>query len=129
MRRLGFHQYWMNLPIEWKANGTNGNPNMEKLAGDWVVELRSGMETVRTFKFTVDAKGYPVEHPEQKNGNINLAWGSYLIEMEIPQGGSSIDYSLKPAPNEGLFYGIPWSTPEGKKIGNSLTTKGEAFLE
>jgi hypothetical protein len=127
--RLGFYQYWLNLPIEWKADGSDNNPNMEKLAGEWEIELRSGMETVRTFKFTVDNKGYPVEHPEQKNGNINLAWGSYLVQMDIPAGGSSIDYSLLPAPNEGLFYGIPWSTPEGKKMGTSVPTKGEAFLK
>lgn len=129
VNRLGFFQYWMNFPIEWNSRGTNGNPKMEDMAGDWEIELRSGMETVRTFKFTVDAKGYPVEHPEQKNGNINLAWGSYLVDMEIPQGGSSIDYSLKPAPTEGLFYGIPWSTPEGKKMANGVPTKGPAFLK
>lgn len=126
--RLGFYNYWINLPIEWRANGTNNNPNMERLSGDWKCQLRDGIETIRTFKWTVGRNGFPQEHSEQMSGNVNLHWGAYLIDMEIPKGGSKMDKSLMPMPNVGLFYGIHWKTEEGKRQAATVPTKGKPFL-
>ncbi len=125
---IGFYSYWINLPIEWRGNGSNGNPNMERQTGKWKCDLRSGAETIRTFSWTVGSDGFPNEHPEQTRGNINLHWGAYLIDMKIPEGGSSIDQRLMAMPNAGFFYGIPWATPEGKKMAARVPAKGKPFL-
>ena len=125
---MAFHNYWINLPIDWRSNGTSRNPNMENLSGEWKCDLRVKAETLRTFSWTVGQNGFPVEHPEQTSGNVNLHWGAYLIDVKIPEGGSSIDYSLKPMTNSGLFYGIPWKSTQGKKMANTVPTKGKPFL-
>ncbi len=125
---IGFYNYWINLPIEWRANGSNGNPNMERQTGRWKCDLRSGAETVRTFHWTVGSNGFPQEHSEQTSGNVNLHWGAYLIDMKIPAGGSSIDQRLMPMPTAGVFYGIPWKSSEGKKMASEVPTKGKPFV-
>ncbi|MEZ5344179.1 MAG: hypothetical protein R2681_01370 [Pyrinomonadaceae bacterium] len=122
---IGFYNFWLNLPIEWRSNGSNGNPNMEKQTGNWKCDLRNGSETIRTFEWTVGNDGFPVEHPEQTSGNINLHWGAYLIGVDIPEGGSSLDGRLAPMSGAGLFYGIPWKTEQS----TGVPTKGEPFLK
>ena len=126
---IGFYSYWINLPIEWRANGSNRNPDMEQQTGRWKCDLRNGAETVRTFSWTVGGDGFPQEHPEQTSGNINLHWGAYLIDMAIPAGGSSIDQRLMPMPKVGAFYGIPWKSSKGKKMASEVPTKGRPFVE
>ncbi len=125
---LGFYQYWINLPILWKHRGQSPNPNMEQKAGNWECELRNKNETIRKFKWTVGSDGFPVEHSEQKSGNINLHWGAYLIETEIPAGENSIEERLISLPNAGLFYGIPWKSEEGKKMAASVPKIGETYF-
>ncbi|MCB1023469.1 MAG: hypothetical protein KDB79_03710 [Acidobacteria bacterium] len=121
---IGFYNFWLNLPIVWKGNGQSGNPNMEKQTGEWKCDLRNGSETIRTFKWNVGDDGFPIEHFEQKSGNVNLHWGAYLIDVDIPAGGSSLDGRLMPTPNAGLFYGIPWKTERNATV----PAKGKPFL-
>jgi hypothetical protein len=125
---LGFYQYWLNLPIEWNGGGGTSNPDMTKKTGKWECELRNKNETVRKFKWTVGSDGFPQEHAEQTSGNINLAYGAYLIETEIPAGENSIEERLMPMPNAGLFYGIPWKSEEGKKMAASVPKVGEPYF-
>lgn len=125
---LGFYQYWINLPILWKHKGQSPNPNMEQKAGNWECELRNKNEIIRKFKWTVGSDGFPKEHAEQTSGNINLHWGSYLIETEIPAGENSIAERLMPMPNAGLFYGIQWKSEEGKKMAASVPKVGEPYF-
>ena len=129
---MGFYNYRVNVPILVKSSrGTtadNQNPSFERYKGDWRCQLRDGMETVRTFKWTIGSDGMPVEHPEQTSGNINLHWGAYLIDMEIPEGGSEIDKSLMPMPNAGMFYGIPYKTDIGKQKAAAVPKKGKPYL-
>ena len=47
--------------------------------------------------------------------------------MELPAGGAVFDYRLSPMPNSGLFYGIPWSTAEGRSMEGRLPKKGDRY--
>ena len=129
---MGFYNYRLNLPILVNTNRntsmSNQNPSFQSYKGDWNCQLRDGMETVRTFKWTVGGNGMPTEHPEQTSGNVNLHWGSYLIDMEIPEGGSEIDEALMPMPNAGMFYGVPYRTDVGKQKAAAVPKKGKPFL-
>lgn len=125
---LGFYQYWINLPIVWNGQGQSGNPDMTRKTGNWECELRNKNEIIRKFKWTVGSDGFPVEHSEQKSGNINLHWGSYLIETEIPASENSIQERLMPMLNAGLFYGIQWKSEEGKKMAASVPKVGEPYF-
>jgi hypothetical protein len=126
---LGFYQYWLNLPISWNGgDGNSDNPDMTRKTGNWECELRNKNETVRKFKWTVGSNGFPVEHSEQKSGNVNLAYGAFLIETEIPAGENSIEERLMPMPSAGLFYGIPWNSEEGKKMATSVPKVGEPYF-
>ena len=126
---LGFYQYWINLPIIWNGgDGNSANPDMTSKTGNWECELRNKNETIRKFKWTVGSNGFPQEHAEQKSGNINLAYGAYLIETEIPAGENSIAERLVPMPNAGLFYGIQWKSEEGKKMAASVPKFGEPYF-
>lgn len=126
---IGFWHYFINLPVKWrKDNSADQNPDMASMPGEWKCELRDGPETIRTFKWTVGGDGFPNKHPEQKSGNINLHWGAYLIETEFPDGGGSLDQRLTPMPDAGFFYGIPWKSPEGRKMAAAVPTKGSTDL-
>ena len=66
----------------------------------------------------------PVKHAEQ-NGNVNLFSNAYLIETEIPAGGTIYDKRLVPVSlTEGFFYGQKWTTAEGKAAAAKVPTKG-----
>ena len=62
---MGFYNYRLNLPILFTANRNttpnNQNPSFERNSGTWECQLRDGMETVRTFKWTVGSSGMPTE--------------------------------------------------------------------
>ncbi len=81
----------------------------------------------RTIRFEVTGEGNIVPHPEQRSGNVNLAPDNFMIDIEIPAGGSTLDKRLLPMPNAGLFYGIPWSTPEGKAMAAKVPKKGDPY--
>ncbi len=126
---ISFYEHGINMPFGRSDQKDLSELNLADYPGQWECQLRSNVETIRTFRWTVGSDGYPVEHPEQKNGNINLFHGAYLIDMEIPEGGSSLDVRLAPMPEAGVFYGIPWSTPEGKKMAAEVPTKGKPYID
>lgn len=131
---IRFDQLEIQLPLRLGAPKTNvtGSENIfvdvTKSAGKWQCEI-VGSKTngvFRTFRFEV-AGGTIVPHPEQRSGNVNLDKDKWLVDLEIPKGGSEIDKRLLPSPNAGLFYGIPWTTAEGKAMAARLPKKGEAY--
>lgn len=126
--QIAFDTIGVNLPIAW-GNVENENlPNMNKLKGNWECKIMNGDEVFRIFRWKIGSNGLPVTHPEQANGNINLFYNSYLVEMEIPSGGSSLDKRLVPTSAEnGIFYGIPLSTAEGKAMTTKIPKKGNPF--
>lgn len=106
-----------NAPDDYKTN-FNNHP------GKWECHLTNNGATLRTWRWTVLPNGMAVKHPEQ-NGNVNLFYNSYLIDTEIPAGGTLIDKRLAPVSlAEGLFYGLPWTTAEGKAMAGKVPTKG-----
>ncbi len=101
--------------------------NVSERPGKWECKIMENGETYRTLRFEVGADGEIVPHPEQQNGNINLLGKTYLIDVEIPAGASSIDGRSMPMPEAGIFYGIPWTTAEGKAAAARVPKKGEPF--
>ena len=93
--------------------------------GNWQCEMMNNGEVWRTRRFTIGSNGRPPLHPEQ-NGTVNLAYNSYLVDMEIPAGGSPLDKRLAGA-SSGLFYGIPWTSTEGKSMAARVPKKGNPF--
>lgn len=115
------------LPI-FTSEGQYAKPTMkiENFQGKWECAVIENGVTFRTFRWEVGAKGI-LPHAEQRNGNINLFYDAALIEMEIPTGGSPIDFRLLPLPNAGLFYGIPWTTAEGKAMAGRVPKLGNPY--
>lgn len=119
---MGFSIVRVPLPFVWKDG--NGDVTMSEHPGNWECSVMDNGEKWRTWRWTVGRDGMPVKHPEQ-NGNVNLYFNSYLIDMEIPAGGSALDKRLAPtSATEGFFYGQKWTTPEGKAMAARVPTKG-----
>lgn len=117
-------RFAMPIYIEKREFDALSDVHMLDYPGKWECSVVAKGETYRIFRWEV-ANGKIVKHPEQQNGNINLYYDAAMIDVEIPTGGSPIDFRLMPMPELGLFYGIPWSTAEGKaqavrvpKLGN-----------
>ncbi len=119
---IGFSMVRIGLPFAWKDG--HGRFTMAEHPGNWECSMMNNGEIWRTWRWTVGRDGMLVKHPEQ-NGNINLYFNSYLIDMEIPAGGSIVDKRLVPtSAAEGLFYGQKWTTPEGRAMAAKVPTKG-----
>lgn len=127
MDEVSFSMYQVKLPLLLKGNPQNHRLGMSDHQGKWECSIRINGETVRTFRWTVGNDGRPVPHPEQASGNVNLAHNGFLIEAEVPAGGSSFDHRLLPLPNDGIFYGVPWSSTEGKSAAAKVPTKGRPY--
>lgn len=78
-------------------------------------------EVWRTWRFVIGSNGRPPIHPEQ-TGNINLNYNSYLVDMEIPAGGSAVDGRLNGASSL-FFFGQPWDIRRGKSNGRQSSEK------
>lgn len=123
---IGFHIVRLVAPLTW-GKGPNRWENrlsLDDLPGSWECSLMNNGDVWRTWKFTV-ANGRPAMHPEQ-NGNINLAYNSYLVDMVIPAAGSALDKRLG-GPSGGLFYGQPWTSAEGKAMAARVPKLGNLF--
>lgn len=119
---MGFSLIRVTLPFVWKDGA--GNLTMSEHPGKWECSMLDNGERLRTWRWTVGRDGMLVKHPEQQ-GNANLYFNSYLIDMDIPAGGSSLDKRLVPvSASEGFFYGQKWKTPEGRAMAAKVPTKG-----
>ncbi len=96
--------------------------------GKWECSFIENGVTYRTIRFEVGSDNQIIPHPEQKNGNINLYSGAYLVEVEIPAEATEMDSRSLPMPDAGLFYGIPWTTPEGKAAAAKVPKRGNPYL-
>jgi len=84
-------------------------------------------EVWRTWRWKIGTNGMPELHGEQK-GNVNLYFNSFIVDMEIPAGGSPLDKRLDPAATaRGFFYGMPWTSAEGKAMAARLPKKGTPY--
>ena len=122
---FGFRIFRATLPLTYgTARATENRTNLKEYPGNWECSISDNGTVLRTWRWTVGADGMPVKHPEQ-NGNVNLFSNSYVIETEIPTGGTIFDKRLIPtSATEGFFYGQKWTTPEGKAMAGKVPTKG-----
>ncbi|MBK9163396.1 MAG: hypothetical protein IPM21_05685 [Acidobacteria bacterium] len=119
-----------NAQLPLTLNGNFGKAfEVTKAPGKWECRIIGDKDRTvfRTIRFDVTSDGTIVPHPEQRSGNVNLATESFLIDIEIPPGGSTLDKRLLPMPNGGLFYGIPWATAEGKAMAARVPKKGDPY--
>lgn len=114
-----------DLPFTFGTNAPDAfETNFNNHPGKWECHLTNNGATLRTWRWTVQSDGMAAKHPEQ-NGGINLFYNSFLLDTEIPAGGTLIDKRLAPVSlAEGLFYGQKWTTAEGKAMAAKVPTKG-----
>lgn len=121
---FGFRIYRATLPLTYgTAQASPNQTNLKEYQGNWECNISDNGDVLRTWRWTVGADGMPVKHAEQ-NGNINLFSNSYLVETEIPAGGTILDKRLVPMPTAGFFYGQPWTSAAGKAMAIKVPTKG-----
>ena len=113
------------VPLSWGGDRRSGRLLMENYPGNWVCKIEKNGATWRTWRWTVGRDGRPVLHPEQR-GNVNLAPNTYLVDMEIPAGGTILDRRLA-GPSTSFFYGQPWTSAEGKAVAERLPKKGNPY--
>ncbi len=128
LERVTFSGLTIGLPIETGKKVTF-RPQffLDEHPGKWECSVISNSVVYRTFRWEVGADGRIAPHAEQKNGNVNLFYNSFLIDMEVPAGGSPSDFRLIPMPNAGLFYGIPWTSSEGKAMAARMPKVGSPY--
>lgn len=126
MDEVSFSQYQVRLPLLRRSDAANNRVGMLDRKGRWECSIRINGETLRTFRWTVGNGGVE-PHPEQASGNVNLNHSGYLVDVEVPAGGSVTDHRLLPLPNDGFFYGIPWKSAEGKASAAKVPVKGKPY--
>lgn len=121
---IGFRMVKLRLPLTFGKVRDENRLALEDYKGNWECSLMNNGEVWRTWRWRIGADGLPVPHPEQKS-NVNLNFSTTLVDIEIPAGGSPLDKRLVPeATSTGLFYGHPWTTPEGKAMAARVPRKG-----
>jgi hypothetical protein len=122
---FGFRIYRATLPLTYGTESASPNrTNLKEYPGNWECSISENGNVLRTWRWTVGSDGMPVKHAEQ-NGNVNLYSNAYVIETEIPTGGTIYDKHLAPvSATDGLFYGQKWTSAEGKAMAGRVPTKG-----
>ncbi len=122
---ITFQTVRLLAPLTWGEKENRWNRlALEDYPGNWECSLMNNGEVWRTWRFVIE-NGRPKAHPEQHE-NINLNYNSFLVDMEIPAGGSALDKRLNGA-STSFFYGQPWTSPEGKAMANRVPKKGNPF--
>jgi hypothetical protein len=124
---IGFRMVRLHAPLTWGRVRDTNRLALEDYPGNWECSLMNNGEVWRTWRWRIGAGGLPELHPEQRS-NVNLYFNSFIVDMEIPAGGSPLDKRLVPeATAGGFFYGQPWTTAEGKAMAARLPKKGNPY--
>ncbi len=124
---IGFRMVRLTVPLTWGTVRDTNRLALEDHPGNWECSLMNNGEVWRTWRWQVGADGMPALHPEQRS-NVNLYFNSFIVEMEIPAGGSPLDKRLVPeATANGFFYGQPWTSAEGKTMAAKVPKKGNPY--
>ncbi|MDX6613357.1 MAG: hypothetical protein QOD75_2543 [Blastocatellia bacterium] len=121
---IGFEMVRLHAPLTWGGVRDTNRLALEDYPGNWECSLMNNGEVWRTWRWRIGSNGMPEVHPEQK-GNVSLYFNSFIVDMEIPPSGSPLDKRLLPLPANGLFYGQPWKSPEGRAMANRVPKKGD----
>lgn len=123
---IGFRMVRLKAPLTWGSVRDTNRLALEDYPGNWECSLMNNGEVWRTWRWKVGAEGMPQLHPEQK-GNV-LYFNSFIVDMEIPAGGSPLDKRLVPeATANGFFYGQPWTSAEGRAMASRVPKKGNPY--
>lgn len=120
--KMQFQMVRILVPLSWGGDRRSGRLLMENHPGQWQCKIEKNGQLYRTWRWTISRDGRPALHPEQQ-GNINLGFNSYLVDMDVPPGGAPMDGRLA-GPSTSLFHGLPWTSPEGKAMAARLPKKG-----
>jgi hypothetical protein len=124
---IGFRMVRLKAPLTWGSVRDTNRLALEDYPGNWECSLMNNGEVWRTWRWTIGRSGMPELHPEQK-GNVNLYFNSFIVDMQIPAGGSPLDKRLAPeATVNGFFYGQPWTSAEGKAMAARVPKKGNPY--
>lgn len=122
--KMRFQMMKTSLPITWRKTREN-RPALENYKGNWECKIGKDNVVWRTIRWKIGANGMPELYPEQR-GNVSLGYNTFLIDIEIPAGGSILDGRLNGASNS-LFYGQSWTSAEGKAMAAKVPKKGNPF--
>ena len=124
---IGFRMVRLKAPLTWGSVRETNRLALEDYPGNWECSLMNNGEVWRTWRWKIGAGGMPELHPEQK-GNVRLYFNSFIVDMEIPAGGSPLDKRLVPEPAaNGFFYGQPWISAEGRAMAARVPKKGTPY--
>ncbi len=124
---ISFRMVRLKAPLTWGNVRDTNRLALEDYPGNWECSMMNNGEIWRTWRWKIGSNGMPDLHAEQK-GNVNLYFNSFIVDMEIPAGGSPLDKRLVPESTAvGLFYGQPWRSVEGKQMASRLPKKGNAL--
>jgi hypothetical protein len=123
--KMWFQMVRILVPLSWGGDRRSGRLLMEDHPGNWQCKIEKNGQAWRSWRWTIGRDGKPVTHPEQR-GNVNLWFNSYLIDMEIPPGGAPMDGRLA-GPSTSLFFGQPWTSPEGRAMAARLPKAGRPW--
>lgn len=122
---IRFQMVRMILPLTWGRARAGNRLAVEDFRGAWQCTIGKDAQIWRTIRWKSGAAGLPEPHPEQ-NGNAALGYNTFLLDTDIPFGGSDLDGRLT-SPSGSFFYGIGWRTPEGKAMAARVPRKGNPF--
>lgn len=122
---IRFQMVRMILPLTWGRVRAENRLALEDFRGDWRCTIGKDGDIWRTFRWKSGANGFPAPHPEQ-SGNVALGYNTFLLDTDIPAGGSALDGRLA-GPSGALFFGQSWTTPEGKAMAGRVPQKGSPF--
>lgn len=122
---IRFQMVRMILPLTWGGKRAGNRLAIEDYKGAWQCSIGNNGQVWRTFRWNSGADGLPKPHAEQI-GNVALGYNTYLLETEIPAGGSELDGRLS-GPSATFFYGNGWKSPEGKAMAGRVPQKGNPF--
>ncbi len=123
---IAFVQLKLKMPFMYGSKEPR-DVKMEDHPGNWVCDVMADGKKFRTFKWNVGRDGRPIAGPEQAGGNVSLFHLAYMIDVEVPPGGSDWDGRLNVNPAAGFWYGIPWTTAQGKSMAAAVSKKGDPW--
>jgi hypothetical protein len=125
--KLDFRMVRLKAPLTWGSVRSSNRLALEDYPGNWECSLMNNGEVWRTWRWKIGSDGRPPMHAEQRS-NVNLYFNSFIVDMEIPAGGSPLDKRLAPeAASGGFFYGQPWTTAEGRAMAARVPKKGTPY--
>ena len=136
---VGFRQYHLRLPLNFDNSITvpvqsRQRPPRQRNShqaylndhpGQWECAWRDGSTVLRTWRWTVGPDGHVQPHAETAGGHLTFGPNAFLVDTEIPAGGTVYDTRLhRESVAERAFYGLGWHTDAGRAIAQAVNDFG-----